>query len=133
MDLVNSKPCGRDRPLASVFSHVIAGGTGFASNFAYYPALVEPMIKFVQLQRSGAMALRNARHASKTAALKAHDKLASWVFAFCTLLTLASVVHMWSHCFEIAATLGFYRAAGVLAAVTGAALVVSWWVNTGNE
>jgi hypothetical protein len=40
---------------------------------------------------------------------------------------------MWSRWFEISASLGFYRAAGALAAVTGAALIVSWWLNTGNE
>jgi hypothetical protein len=91
------------------------------------------MIKFMQLQRSAAVTLRNPRHARKAAALHADDKLASWFFAFCTVLTLASVVQMWSQWFEIAAALGFYRTAGVLAAVTGAALVVSWWVNTGND
>jgi hypothetical protein len=29
--------------------------------------------------------------------------------------------------------LGFDRAAGVLAAITSAAVLVSWWVNTGND
>jgi uncharacterized membrane protein len=92
------------------------------------------MIKLVQLQRSSALTLRKARPAEKAATLKTHhDTLASWVFAFCTLLMLASVVHMWTHWFEIMASLGFYRAAGMLAAITGAALVVSWWVNTGND
>ena len=46
---------------------------------------------------------------------------------------LASVVHMWSHWLEIWAVFGFDRAAGVLAGVTEAALVVSWWANTGND
>jgi hypothetical protein len=46
---------------------------------------------------------------------------------------IASVIRMWSHWFDISATLGFYRAAGILAAVTSAALIVSWWVNTDNE
>jgi hypothetical protein len=46
---------------------------------------------------------------------------------------LASVIRMWSHWFDISASLGFYQAAGILAAVTIAALIVSWWVNTGNE
>jgi hypothetical protein len=92
------------------------------------------MVKFVQLQRSSAMTLRKARHAEKAATLKTHhDTLASWVFAICTLLMLASVVHMWSHWFEIMASFGPDRAAGMLAVITGAALVVSWWVNTGND
>jgi hypothetical protein len=81
------------------------------------------------------MTLRNARPAVKVKAgiLKTHDKLVSWIFIFCTLLMLASVIRMWSHSFEIAAALGFDRAAGLLVGVTGAALVVSWWVNTGND
>jgi hypothetical protein len=80
------------------------------------------------------MTLRNARHAEKAATLKTHHgTLASWVFAFCTLLMLASVVRMWSHWFQISASLGFYRATLTLVAITGAALVVSWWVNTGND
>ena len=87
----------------------------------------------VHLQRSDAMTLRNARPAVKAATLKTHATLASWVFIFCTLLMLASIVHMWSHWLEIWAVLGFDRAAGVLAEVTGAALVVSWWANTGND
>jgi hypothetical protein len=92
------------------------------------------MIKLVQLQRSSALTLRKARPAEKAATLKTHhDTLASWVFAFCTLLMLASVVHMWSHWFEIMASFGLYRAAGMLAPITGAALVVSWWVNIGND
>jgi hypothetical protein len=95
--------------------------------------MVKLMIKFEQLQRSSGMTSRK-RHAEKVATLRTlHDTLASWVFAFCTLLMLASVVHMWSHWFEIMASLGLYRAAGMLAAITGAAMVVSWWVNTGNE
>jgi hypothetical protein len=56
-----------------------------------------------------------------------------WLFIFCTLLMLASVIHMWSHWFEISAASGFYQATGALATVTGAALIVSWWLNTGNE
>ena len=80
------------------------------------------------------MTLRKARPAEKTATLDTlHDTLASWVFAFCTLLMLASVVHMWSHWFEIMASLGLDRAAGMLVSITGAALVVSWWVNIGND
>jgi len=58
------------------------------------------------------MILRNAPSAVKAPTLKTHDKLASWVFIFCTLLMLASVVHMWSHWLEIWAVLGFDRAAG---------------------
>jgi hypothetical protein len=80
------------------------------------------------------MTLWKVRPAEKAATLKTlHDTLASSVFAFCTLLMLASVVHMWSHWFEIMASLGPDRAAGMLAAITGAAFVVSWWVNTGND
>jgi hypothetical protein len=79
------------------------------------------------------MTLRNARSAVKAGTLKTHINLVPWLFIFCTLLMLASVIRMWSRWFEISSLLGFYRAAGVLAAVTGAALTVSWWVNTGNE
>jgi hypothetical protein len=79
------------------------------------------------------MTFRNARFAIKAATLTIRDRLPSWVFIFCTLLMLASVVRMWSHWFEIVAVLGFDRAAGVLTVITGAALVVSWWVNTGND
>jgi hypothetical protein len=79
------------------------------------------------------MTLRNARSAVKAETLKIHSKLVSWLFIFCTLLMIASVIRMWSHWFDISATLGFYRAAGILAAVTSAALIVSWWVNTDNE
>jgi hypothetical protein len=80
------------------------------------------------------MTLRNARPAEIAAALKTHHgTLVSWVFAFCTLLMLASVVRMWSHWFEIMASFGLYRAAGMLGAITGAAIIVSCWVNTGND
>lgn len=57
----------------------------------------------------------------------------SWLFISGTLLLLASVIRMWIHWPEISAVLGFYRAAGALTAVTGAALIVSCWLNTGNE
>ncbi|MGH6811668.1 MAG: hypothetical protein ACREDM_04770 [Methylocella sp.] len=105
------------------------------------------------------MTLGNARSAVKTGSLKIHDNLLSWfkagslkthnllswfkarslrtpndllswLFITGTLLMLASVIRMWSHWFEICASLGFHRAAGVLGAVTGAALIVSWWLNT---
>ena len=76
------------------------------------------------------MTLGNARSAAKAGTLKTHDNLVSWLFISCTLLMLASVIRMWSHWFEISAVLRFYRAAGALAAVTGAALIVSWWLNT---
>jgi cytochrome b subunit of formate dehydrogenase len=66
------------------------------------------------------MTLRKARSAVKAGIFKTHNKLVSWLFILCTLLMLASVIRMWSHWFEISASLGFYRAAGVLAAVTGA-------------
>ena len=79
------------------------------------------------------MTLRNARSAVNAGTLKSHSNLVAWLFIFCTLLMLASVIRMWSHWFDISATLGFYQAAGILAAVTSAALIVSWWVNTGNE
>jgi hypothetical protein len=54
-------------------------------------------------------------------------------FIFGTLLMFASVIRARSHWSEISASLGFDRAAGALAAVTAAALVLSWWLNTGNE
>ena len=79
------------------------------------------------------MTLGNARSALQAVTLKTHNKLVSWLFIFCTLLMLSSVIRMWSHWFEISATLGFYSAAGTLAAVTGAALIVAWWVNTDND
>jgi hypothetical protein len=65
--------------------------------------------------------------------LKTRDWLTSWLFIFCTLLMLDSVVRMWSHWPEISASFGSSRATGLLAAITGAALVVSWWLNTGND
>jgi hypothetical protein len=52
---------------------------------------------------------------------------------FLHVLTLASVIPMWSHWFELSASLGFYPATCVLTAITGAALIVSLWVNTDNE
>jgi cytochrome b subunit of formate dehydrogenase len=79
------------------------------------------------------MILRSARSDIRAETLKTHNKLASWLFMLCTLLMLASVIRMWSHWFEISASLGISRAAGLLAVITGAALIVSWWVNTGNE
>jgi uncharacterized membrane protein len=79
------------------------------------------------------MTLRKASFAVKAATFKTRINLASWLFIFCTLLMLSSVIRMWCHWFEIFSTLGFYRAAGTLVAVTGAALIVSWWVNIGNE
>jgi hypothetical protein len=45
----------------------------------------------------------------------------------------AGVVRMWSHWIEISASLGFYPAACATAATTGAALIVSLWVNTGID
>jgi hypothetical protein len=79
-----------------------------------------------------AMTQGNARSAVKTGSLNTHNVL-SWLFISCTLLMLMSVIRMWSHWLEISASLGFYPAAGALAAVTGAALNLSWWLNTGNE
>jgi cytochrome b subunit of formate dehydrogenase len=87
----------------------------------------------VPLQRSSAMTLRNARSAVKAGAFKTHNSLSSWLFIFCTLLMQVSVIRMWSHWFEISASLGFYRAAGVLAAVTGAAYRFMVGVNTSND
>jgi len=69
---------------------------------------------------------------AKAKAAKAENSFMSLLFIFCTLLMLASVIRMWSHWFEISATLGFDRATIILASVTGAALFVSWWVNTDN-
>jgi hypothetical protein len=55
------------------------------------------------------MTSQKARVAKKAATLKTHhDTLASWVFAFCTLLMLASVVDMWSHWFEVTDSFGLY-------------------------
>lgn len=57
----------------------------------------------------------------------------SGLFICGTLLLFASVIRMWIHWPQISAVLGFYRAAGALTAVAGAALIVSSWLNTGNE
>jgi hypothetical protein len=64
--------------------------------------------------------------------LKKANRL-SLLFLSGTLLMLTSVVRMWSHWLEISTSLGFYQAAGVLTAVSGAALILAWWLNTGNE
>lgn len=79
------------------------------------------------------MTMRNSRSAVAARTLKAKDWLAFWLFISCTLLMLNSVVRMWSHWFEISASFGASRAAGLLGAITGAALVISWWLNTGND
>ena len=78
------------------------------------------------------MTLGNARSAVKAGTLKTQNNLVSWVFISCTLLMLSSVIRMWSHWFEISASLGFYLAAGAPVAVTGAALIVSWWPEHGQ-
>jgi hypothetical protein len=77
------------------------------------------------------MTLKNAHGTAPR--LTTRGKLVPWLFISWTLLLLASVIRMWDHWFDILAKLGFYRAAGALAAVTGAALIVSWWLNTGNK
>ena len=107
------------------------------------------------------MTRKNARSAVKAETLKIHDNVVTWtnaralennkllpfikaifikiynplslLFIFCTLLMLASVFRMWNHWFEISASLGYYQAAGVLATVTGAALILAWWLNTDNH
>ncbi|HUI19799.1 MAG TPA: hypothetical protein VLZ74_01960 [Methylocella sp.] len=79
------------------------------------------------------MTLRNRGSTVKAKTIKSQTDLARWLFMFCTLLLLASVIRMWSHWLEISATLGFYPAAVALSAVTGAALIVSWWVNTDSD
>jgi hypothetical protein len=79
------------------------------------------------------MTSKDARAAETAPRLKTRSKLVPWLFIFWTLLLLASIIRMWGHWFDILAKLGFHRAAGALAAVTGAALIASWWLNTGNE
>jgi len=79
------------------------------------------------------MTLKNARAVKTGPRLKTRSKLVRWLFSFWTLLLLASIIRMWGHWFDILAKLGLHRAAGALAAVTGAALIVSWWLNTGND
>ena len=79
------------------------------------------------------MTARNARAALKTRIFKSHNNLASWLFAFCTLVMLASVIRMWRHWFDISSVLGFDRTVVILTAVSASALIVSWWVNTANE
>ena len=73
-----------------------------------------------------------ARSAVKMEALNTRSNLVSWLFISCTL-TLASVIPVWNHWVELSVSLGFYPAACVLTAITGAALIVSLWVNTDNE
>jgi hypothetical protein len=91
--------------------------------------MIEPS-KIVLLQGSSNMTAMNARAAT---ILKSHNNLASWLFAFCTLVMFASVIRMWRHWFDISSVLGFDRTLVILTAVTGSALIVSWWVNTANE
>ena len=77
--------------------------------------------------------IRNrVRSAAKAETSKTHSTLASWFFISCTFLLLTSLISMWSHWFEICASFGFYQAAGALLSITGAALIISWWVNTDN-
>ena len=68
----------------------------------------------------------------KARILKTANRL-TLLFISGTLLMLASVIRMWSRWLEISASLGFHKAAGVLAAVTGAALILAWWPNTDNQ
>ena len=79
------------------------------------------------------MTLKNARDLKTAPRLKTRSKLVPWLFSFWTLLLLASIIRMWGHWFDILANLGLLRAAGAPAAVTGAALIFSWWLNTGND
>ncbi len=79
------------------------------------------------------MAKSNARSAAKVLARRAKTDPMSFLFLFCTVVMLGSVVRMWAHGAEICDVLGASRGLGILGAVTGAALIVSWWVNTGNE
>jgi hypothetical protein len=46
------------------------------------------------------MTLWNARSAVKAGTLKIYKDLVSWLFNFCTLLMLGSVIRMWSHWIE---------------------------------
>ncbi|GEM_PF-1022309 len=80
-----------------------------------------------------ARSARNTRSAVKAATLKIQHNFAALAFLVCTLLMLASVIRMWSHWFEISAIFGFYKTSVIVSAITGAALIVSWWVNTDND
>ncbi len=84
------------------------------------------------MERNRAAERNRARSAVKTEVRK-HNDATSWLFVSSTFLMLMSLIPMWNHWTEIAASLGFYAAACAVAAVTGAALIVSWWLNTGNE
>lgn len=79
------------------------------------------------------MARSRARSAVQAQTLGKRSGLQSWLFLSCTFLMLASLIPMWSHWFDISATLGSVAAACALTAVTGAALIASWWLNSGNE
>ena len=79
------------------------------------------------------MLLRKAYSAVKARTVNRHDKLLTCPFIFCTLWMLASVIRMCSHWSEIAAAFGVDRAAGVPAGLSGTTLVISRWVDTGND
>ena len=79
------------------------------------------------------MARISARSAVKVEARNTHSHLDSWLFIVCGLLAFASVIPLWSHWAELSASLGFYSAACLLTAITGAAVFVSLWLNTDNE
>jgi hypothetical protein len=74
-----------------------------------------------------------ARSTAKVAALKTSSSRISWLFISYTVLTVASLVPMWSHWTELSDLLGFYRAAGALMSVTGAGVFFAWWLTTGNS
>ena len=79
------------------------------------------------------MARSGGRSAVKANTLKTQGDAVSWLFISCTLFMAAGVVHMWNDGIEISASLGFYPAVCAIAATTGAALIVSLSVNTGND
>lgn len=70
------------------------------------------------------------RSATKSEVLKTSSIPISWSFLFCTLLMLSDIISMWSHWSELSDSLGIYSAAGSIASVTGAAVILSWWLNT---
>jgi hypothetical protein len=87
------------------------------------------------------MSLKSSSNRKQSSAGIVSGALSWWLSAtlcrtpFCDLIACAKdgKPKGWNHWFQIMASLGLYRAVGMLAAITGAALVVSWWVNSGDD
>ena len=78
------------------------------------------------------MARSWTRSVAKAEVLNSSSTSISWPFLLCTLLMLSDIASLWSHWAELADSLGIYPAAGAIGSVTGAAMILSWWLNTDN-